>query len=178
VFHLIAGGLTGGVGFWLLIPLADRFGIVLTGGLGLLVGLMNGLVLGLMGGLGVNATLTEAVTPRLTLRNDRKFSILVGCAVVAFAVLGGLLTEVYGQSVAMTMIGFLAALVFAVPGGTWPRFLVVRVLLAARRQLPVRLMPFLQDAYRLGVLRQVGAVYQFRHARLQEHLATLHRTDP
>ncbi|MEU4668642.1 hypothetical protein AB0F91_11870 [Amycolatopsis sp. NPDC023774] len=27
------------------------------------------------------------------------------------------------------------------------------------------------DAHRRGVLRQVGAVYQFRHARLQERLA-------
>jgi hypothetical protein len=29
---------------------------------------------------------------------------------------------------------------------------------------------FLDDACRRGVLRQVGAVYQFRHARLQAHL--------
>jgi hypothetical protein len=51
-----------------------------------------------------------------------------------------------------------------------------RVWLAGRSRLPAKLMPFLDDAYRRGVLRQVGAVYQFRHARLQEHLTTLHRT--
>ncbi|MFI6358668.1 hypothetical protein ACIBJF_40075 [Streptomyces sp. NPDC050743] len=33
-------------------------------------------------------------------------------------------------------------------------------------------MAFLDDAHRRGVLRQAGAVYQFRHARLQEQLAT------
>jgi hypothetical protein len=34
-------------------------------------------------------------------------------------------------------------------------------------------MAFLDDAYRRGVLRQTGSAYQFRHARLQEHLASL-----
>jgi hypothetical protein len=33
------------------------------------------------------------------------------------------------------------------------------------------LLTFLEDAYRRGVLRQSGAVYQFRHSLLQEHLA-------
>jgi hypothetical protein len=32
-------------------------------------------------------------------------------------------------------------------------------------------MKFLEDAYRLGLLRVVGPVYQFRHAALQDHLA-------
>ena len=31
-------------------------------------------------------------------------------------------------------------------------------------------MTFLQDAHKLGVLRQVGPLYQFRHALLQERL--------
>jgi hypothetical protein len=32
-------------------------------------------------------------------------------------------------------------------------------------------MSFLADAHRRGVLRQVGAVYQFRHIELQHRLA-------
>jgi hypothetical protein len=40
-------------------------------------------------------------------------------------------------------------------------------------RLPWRLPEFLDDAYRRGVLRRAGAVYQFRHARLQEHFARL-----
>jgi hypothetical protein len=32
-----------------------------------------------------------------------------------------------------------------------------------------------EDAYRRGVLRQAGAVYQFRHIRLQHHLAHAYR---
>ncbi|MBP2048678.1 hypothetical protein J2Z21_001603 [Streptomyces griseochromogenes] len=36
---------------------------------------------------------------------------------------------------------------------------------------PVRLLPFLEDARRRNLLRVIGPVYQFRHARLQERLA-------
>ncbi|PPK70252.1 NACHT domain-containing protein [Actinokineospora auranticolor] len=40
-----------------------------------------------------------------------------------------------------------------------------------RGSLPRRLLSFLEDAHARGILRQVGAVYQFRHALLQQHLA-------
>ena len=49
---------------------------------------------------------------------------------------------------------------------------IARVWLALRRRLPLRLTGFLADAHRRGVLRQVGAVYQFRHIELQHRLAT------
>jgi len=39
------------------------------------------------------------------------------------------------------------------------------------RRVPARTGAFLADAHRRGVLRQVGAVYQFRHIRLQDRLA-------
>lgn len=51
-------------------------------------------------------------------------------------------------------------------------FGVARLWLAAHSRLPLRLMTFLEDARRRGVLRQVGATYQFRHARLEERLAS------
>ncbi|TMR89429.1 hypothetical protein EJK15_60830 [Nonomuraea basaltis] len=43
--------------------------------------------------------------------------------------------------------------------------------LALQRRLPWRVMDFLDDAHRLGLLRAVGPVYQFRHATLHDHLA-------
>ncbi|MFF1655264.1 NACHT domain-containing protein [Streptomyces sp. NPDC058255] len=46
---------------------------------------------------------------------------------------------------------------------------------AARRRLPLGLMPFLDDAHRLGLMRAVGPVYQFRHAEFQDHLARWYR---
>jgi hypothetical protein len=54
----------------------------------------------------------------------------------------------------------------------WADYTVVRLCLGVRRELPIDLMAFLKDAHeRRGVLRQVGAVYQFRHIDLQRHLA-------
>ncbi|GII82282.1 SARP family transcriptional regulator [Sphaerisporangium siamense] len=53
----------------------------------------------------------------------------------------------------------------------WGAFTVTRVWLALTGRAPLRLIRFLDDAHRRGVLRQTGGVYQFRHARLQDHLA-------
>jgi hypothetical protein len=50
--------------------------------------------------------------------------------------------------------------------------------LALAGALPRRLMPFLDDAHRLGLLRIVGPIYQFRHAELQDHLAAAHGARP
>ena len=52
-----------------------------------------------------------------------------------------------------------------------PAVALATIWLALRRQLPLRLMLALDDAYRLGLLRTVGSIYQFRHAALQDHLA-------
>ncbi|WIX78338.1 hypothetical protein QRX50_44440 [Amycolatopsis carbonis] len=53
----------------------------------------------------------------------------------------------------------------------WGAFAFTRLWLASRGRIPWEFMAFLADAHRRGVLRQVGEVYQFRHARLQERLA-------
>ncbi|MFF0855682.1 helix-turn-helix transcriptional regulator [Streptomyces sp. NPDC003280] len=58
----------------------------------------------------------------------------------------------------------------------WGNWLVVaRGWLPLTGRLPWRTVAFLDDAYRRGVLRQTGAVYQFRHIRLQHHLARAYR---
>ncbi len=48
--------------------------------------------------------------------------------------------------------------------------------LALRWHTPARLMRFLEDARERDVLRIVGPVYQFRHARLQDRLAEQAKT--
>jgi hypothetical protein len=53
----------------------------------------------------------------------------------------------------------------------WPAFLVASGWVAVRHRFPGRPMTFLEDAYRLGLLRVVGSAYQFRHAELQDHLS-------
>ncbi|MEU4239372.1 hypothetical protein [Actinoplanes sp. NPDC026619] len=58
-----------------------------------------------------------------------------------------------------------------IAGTAWALFGVMCFVRSLSGELPFRLMTFLDDAHRRGVLRQVGAVYQFRHARLQAYLA-------
>ncbi|MEZ0094419.1 hypothetical protein [Streptacidiphilus sp. EB129] len=50
-----------------------------------------------------------------------------------------------------------------------------RLWLPLTGKLPWDTVAFLDDAYQRGVLRQTGAVYQFRHLRLQHHLAHAYR---
>ena len=56
----------------------------------------------------------------------------------------------------------------------WIAYLIATAHLARRGHLPLRLMRFLDDAHRLGLLRAAGPIYQFRHAELQDHLARNH----
>ncbi|MFJ3725496.1 NACHT domain-containing protein [Streptomyces sp. NPDC090045] len=53
--------------------------------------------------------------------------------------------------------------------GQWAVF--ARLWLPLTGLLPRTTMAFLDDAHRRGVLRKAGAVYQFRHTRLQQHFA-------
>ena len=67
--------------------------------------------------------------------------------------------------------GWCSELVF---GLVFPRTWTVALAfaqLAMRWHTPVRLLRFLDDARERDVLRTVGPVYQFRHARLQDRLA-------
>ncbi|KDN87970.1 hypothetical protein [Kitasatospora cheerisanensis] len=61
----------------------------------------------------------------------------------------------------------------------WGQWLVLaRIWLPLTGRLPWQPAAFLDDAYRRGVLRRTGAVYQFRHVRLQHHLSrAFRRTD-
>ena len=54
----------------------------------------------------------------------------------------------------------------------WGCYTKCRIWLAVSGRLPWRLTAFLEDAHRLGVLHQFGTVYQFRHSRLRERLAS------
>ena len=53
----------------------------------------------------------------------------------------------------------------------WPTTLATAQL-AIRWHTPLHLMKLLDDARERNLLRTVGPVYQFRHARLQDRLAT------
>ncbi|MFJ1764742.1 BTAD domain-containing putative transcriptional regulator [Amycolatopsis sp. NPDC088138] len=74
-------------------------------------------------------------------------------------------------------LGLAAGAVFGLAVGvtmtlsrSWGAYLLCRIWLALLGHTPLRLNRFLADAHRRGVLRQAGAVYQFRHARLRDRL--------
>ncbi|MEV1244458.1 hypothetical protein [Nonomuraea sp. NPDC049750] len=70
----------------------------------------------------------------------------------------------------LTIFGPTGALI-ALSATCWPYYSLARLRFAVSGRLPWRLQAFLADAHRLGVLRQAGAMYQFRHATLQQRLA-------
>jgi uncharacterized membrane protein len=108
----------------------------------------------------------RAISPTDSQRGDRRFTIL------ASTVLGLVFWPFLGLSRGLG-VGLVLGLLLAqkLTNTGWPPFVLASLWLWARRRLPLRLMGFLDDAYRLGLLRIVGPVYQFRHAALQDHLA-------
>ncbi|MGW3966004.1 BTAD domain-containing putative transcriptional regulator [Amycolatopsis sp. NPDC005003] len=96
------------------------------------------------------------------------------CYGVAGALAGGQVFPAATNPVAPIVVGvcFGAGIGLAVlVTRAWGNYFVHHLWLAATGRLPWRLMHFLDDAHRRGVLRQAGGVYQFRHARVQERLA-------
>jgi hypothetical protein len=150
---------------------------------GLTVGLVFGLAVGLIRFASSPSIAQRAISPTDSQRGDRQltvlvtstvglaFGLLIGLSRVAFVLLIGLPVALV-LGLASGLVAWLAAgLVVGLPGRAWPAFLIASGWLAVRRRLPWRLMAFLDDAYRLGLLRVVGSAYQFRHAELQDHLA-------
>lgn len=190
-----------GLGLDYLVRLGNRLGVPVGLLIGVLAGQAVGLAVGLMGGLisfGASPTLAQrANSPVASQRGDRKLTLLV---TITFALLlpvlvdnfrsGGLfLYGLVGRGDALLgglgrLGGFLNMLLVVLVGllggfllgpvvtnTCWPAFGLASFWLGVRRRLPFRLMGFLDDAYRLGLLRIVGPVYQFRHVALQDHLA-------
>ena len=182
----LLGGLLGGLVFGL--PFGLAYG--LAGGLpyglvgGLAVGITVGLGFGLAAGLAVGlvefasspSVAQRASSPMASLRGDRTLSIVravtVGLVVGLAVELAEGLTKGLTKGLTLVLIvGLIVGLTAWLTAGAWVAFRIASLWLAGRRRLPLRLMGFLQDAYRLGLLRIVGSSYQFRHAELQDHLA-------
>ncbi|MGH3929451.1 MAG: hypothetical protein ACRDTF_05685 [Pseudonocardiaceae bacterium] len=166
--------------------------------LGLAVGPVVGLAgwltywlgLGLCRWMETPTTADRAGTPLSAHRSDRAVTViqtvLVGLAVglVAWPPFGLVLWLVEGSVAGLTvgqvvllgglMFGLMAALMTGSgllgDSRAWLYYTLVARWLAVTGWLPWRLMGFLDDAYRLGLLRIVGPAYQFRHAELQDHL--------
>jgi hypothetical protein len=76
-----------------------------------------------------------------------------------------------GGIAAGLVVGVAVAVLLGTSQAAWPSYLLTVGWLAFRHRLPWLLMGFLADSHQRGVLRQAGAVYQFRHIELQHRLA-------
>jgi hypothetical protein len=175
----VVGALVGGLIVGLLFDLAY----------GIAIGLFFGLIFGLVRRFTEPTEPKEPVSPINVLRSDRStvlYALLLGG--FAGALVGAFMGGVIGASdrglifeLTPGQQGLLGAAVGLLVGAgglgmmvhatsAWGQFVMARIWLRYKGQTPLRLVTFLRDAHKLGVLRQVGPTYQFRHALLQERL--------
>ncbi|GAB1515249.1 hypothetical protein JCM33774_72920 [Actinophytocola sp. KF-1] len=184
-------GVVGGAGLGVVLGLAaeaglDPMGLVGFGFLGALatgtgLGAVIGFGWGLTAGLEAPVDIRSVVSPAGLLRTNRATVVF---AFLAWGLVLGLthlfvITFAAGRvdprAVALDLVlGPVIGLAIGTSLTAWGQWLVfARVWLPLTGRLPWDVADFLDDACRRGVLRQVGAVYQFRHARLQAHLANV-----
>jgi hypothetical protein len=155
------------------------FGVAL--GFALVVLLLFGLSLWF--GLGsVGHSWVSPLTPLMSWSQDRaaRLGIWLGLGLLAGGLLLGLITS-GGEFLGLNpkdypfrntfglwlVAGLMLGLIFP---ETWSTSLAC-LELAIRWRTPIRLMRFFDDARERNILRTVGPIYQFRHARLQDRLA-------
>jgi hypothetical protein len=66
--------------------------------------------------------------------------------------------------------GMVCGFFIVLPTNGYGIFLLARAWLAIKGSLPFRLIGFLDEAHRRGLLRQTGGAYEFRHALLRDSL--------
>lgn len=153
------------------------------------IGLTTGTVAGLATALvfifsGTGADDTSSVVPVSSWHNDLTFGLAVGFLVgLVLGIVSGLAYANARMGPPGVPVGLEAGLGGGLGTGlaigivlmlfstrTWQASLAFTQL-AVRWHTPPRLMRFLEDARERNVLRIIGPVYQFRHARLQDRLA-------
>jgi len=151
-------------------------GAVLAAGTGVAVAVVVVAVAGLEG---VPGDLEEAASPRAVLAHDRRAALLLMLAAgVAAGYLVGVMAGAGAGAGVAAMAGAGVGIGLSARQTAWPSYLLTMGWLAFRHHLPWSLMSFLADAHRRGVLRQAGAVYQFRHIELQHWLVSRDVPEP
>ncbi|MGW2992157.1 XRE family transcriptional regulator, partial [Streptomyces sp. NPDC001193] len=160
---------------------------------GLIFGAGTGLVFGLLAAFEAPLDVASAADPisllaanRATVR--RQLLALVPLLALSVAFGGGLIValldgflgdlnwEAWDGLFVGAVVGLGGGLSYVLSFTAWGRWVVrARLWLPMTGKLPWDTAAFLDDAYRRGVLRQAGAVYQFRHVRLQHHLGRTYR---
>lgn len=137
------------------------------------VALVVGLVAGLMAWCSTPVD-TDAADGTATLLKINRTGVLLQA--LAFALMGalglGAVDALVQGAVLGTLFGVMGGLTIGVCGAfsitAWGQWVVfARIWLPLTGRMPWAVAAFLDDACGRGVLRQAGAAYQFRHARLQ-----------
>lgn len=181
----LAGGLKNGLSFGLTSGLmfGSVYSLVFAAAYGLIRRLADKSVFVLVEGE------RRPLGPRESWRNDRVLAVVAGL-MVGLAMMTGY--EIYfilvrfvnklGGKTPRTdlahglanglIFGLVMVLVFGITSSlTWPTTIAWLQLQCSRHVSTIALIPFLEDARDRGILRTIGAVYQFRHATLQDQLA-------
>jgi len=135
---------------------------------------------------GPSAEAASSIDPRSLWRQDRRRTLKTGLVygLTAGVIYGLMIGLIYGlvfhaglkvSLVAVVEVGLANMLTFGigvalVSSATWAATLA-NTQLWRRGETSACLLDFLEDAHAREVLRSVGPVYQFRHARLQDRLA-------
>lgn len=150
----------------------------------LLLGFPVGLTLDRPGRLSENERSPQGPLQRW--RNDQMCALVVGLVIGFGLALGvwlvvGLVAWLDGLGLGVALVvGLMFGFMFGLPAGlvygimssvTWSTTLAWLQLQFYRQVPAIGIMSFLEDARDRGILRTVGAIYQFRHATLQDHLA-------
>uniref|UniRef100_A0AAU2UX61 Helix-turn-helix domain-containing protein n=1 Tax=Streptomyces sp. NBC_00003 TaxID=2903608 RepID=A0AAU2UX61_9ACTN len=161
---------------------------------GLMFALAAGPTLGLITLFETPLDIRSAVNPVSLLRTNGRtvaaqllvwapvFGLLVGFgSMVVMGPVSAILGPVVWNLTAALKLGIISglggALGYMFSLTSWGQWTVLsRIWLPLTGRLPWSVVAFLEDAYQRGVLRQAGAAYQFRHARLQHHLAHAYRS--
>ncbi|BBC35361.1 hypothetical protein SGFS_066550 [Streptomyces graminofaciens] len=155
-------------------------GLVAAAQFPLTIGLSAGIAMALMAWLETPVKWKKSPSCADLLRENRAnvISHLLGWALVCGLVagLGATFTETPLRSLQLGLVfgiegAFGAGLGYGLCLTAWGQWVALaRIWLPLTGRLPWRLVAFLEDACDRDVLRRAGAVYQFRHARLQDHL--------
>ncbi|MFD7877456.1 hypothetical protein ACFV5G_25720 [Streptomyces sp. NPDC059766] len=164
----LAVGLTAGWASW----------VVLGPSVGLMLGCTAGFVESLLSGLRTLPVDGSATAEsRLLFQRDRRafFATLLGVSCAVGSPTGVLATAACGVAPACVLglcTGLATGFISALSQSRWAQYTLGCQLLALLYGYPRDMMTFIHEAHtHYGVLRQAGAVYQFRHVELERALA-------
>lgn len=153
---------------------------------GITLGLVIGFAASFVAGTTKDSHAAEPHEPQQLWHQDKNVVIAIGLTVtLAYGIMAAVIVtlasiftvSLNGESVTHAVgapgigAGFSVLCMVGLTGTAVVPTAFAQLYFALTAGTPLRLLRFMEDARQRGLLRTVGPVYQFRHARLQDHLA-------